>query len=91
MTSSTPDQTATDPQRMTAASWSARYAALRSRNVTDADPRAAECLAALSFWRLKRTIDAEVEGGHMTEAFGEAITEKLRDEAVQTIAAAVTA
>lgn len=73
--------TATDPLSKTAASWSARYAALKSRNVTDDDPRAAECVAALSFWRMKRTIDAEVAAGHMSATFAETVTNGMREQA----------
>lgn len=81
MSNHTVDQTTADPQSRTAASWSARYAALKSRNVEDTDPRAAECVAALSFWRLKRTIDAEVAAGHMAQTFADAVTTGLREQA----------
>ena len=73
--------TITDPMTKSAASWSARYAALKSRNVTDDDPRAAECVAALSFWRMKRTIDAEVAAGHVSATFAEAVTNGMREQA----------
>jgi hypothetical protein len=85
MSNPTAEQTDTDPQRMTAASWSARYAALKSRNVSDDDPRAAECVAALSFWRLKRSIDAEVAAGHMAQTYADTVTTGLRDQAQQAV------
>ena len=85
MSNQTVDQTATDPQSRTAASWSARYAALKSRGVEDTDPRAAECVAALSFWRLKRTIDAEVAAGHMAQTYADTVTTGLRDQARQAV------
>jgi hypothetical protein len=81
MSNPTLDATASDPQSRSAASWSARYAALKSRNVTDDDPRAAECVAALSFWRLKRVIDTEVAAGHMSEWFAKIVTNGLREQA----------
>ena len=70
-----------DPRERTAASWSGRFAALKSRGVEDSDPRAQECVRALSFHRLKRTIDGEVAGGHMSPWFAEVLTEKLATEA----------
>jgi hypothetical protein len=82
MSESTTDETITDPASRTAASWSARYAALRSRGVEDTDPRAAECVRALSFHRLRRVIDGEVASGNMAPWFAETITEKLREQAV---------
>lgn len=82
MSNHTVDQTVTDPSSRTAASWSARYAALKSRGVDDTDPRAVECVAALSFHRLKRTIDGEVASGHMTPKFAALILPLMRDQAV---------
>lgn len=54
-----------DPRSRTASGWSARYAALKSRNVPDDDARTIECRAALSFHRVKRVLDAEVASGHL--------------------------
>jgi hypothetical protein len=79
------DTTTADPASRTAASWSARYAALKSRGVEDTDPRAAECVAALSFWRLKRSIDAEVAAGHVSATYADAVTTGLRDQARQAV------
>ena len=56
-------------------------AALASRGVEESDPRMVAARAALSFHRLKRTIDAEVAGGHMSPWFAEVLTEKLATEA----------
>jgi hypothetical protein len=56
-----------DPRSRTAAGWSARYAALKSRSVPDGDARAVECRAALSFHRVKRVLDAEVASGHLDQ------------------------
>lgn len=57
-----------DPLSRTAAGWSGRYAALKSRGADDADPRSVECRAALSFHRVKRALDAEVAAGHLDPA-----------------------
>ena len=81
MSNQTVDTTTADPASRTAASWSARYAALKSRGVEDTDPRAAECVAALSFHRLKRTLDAEVAAGHVSATYAETVTAGLREQA----------
>ena len=47
------------PASRSASGWSARRAALKSRQVPDDDPRMIECDAALAYWRCRRTIDAE--------------------------------
>lgn len=57
-----------DPLSRTAAGWSARYAAIKSRGATDDDPRSVECRAALSFHRVKRALDNEVLAGHLDHA-----------------------
>ena len=57
-----------DPLSRTAAGWSGRYAALKSRGAADDDPRSVECRAALSFHRVKRALDAEVTAGHLDPA-----------------------
>ena len=72
--------TVVDPRERTAASWSGRLAALKSRGVEDSDPRAVEAQAALSFHRLKRVIDAEVAAGHMADWFGAKVTDLLAAE-----------
>lgn len=51
--------TCADPAVRPAPSWSARLAALKSRQVPDSDPRVAECNAALAYWRCRRVIDTE--------------------------------
>ncbi|WP_078325174.1 hypothetical protein [Mycobacteroides salmoniphilum] len=48
-----------DPASRPAPSWSARLAALKSRQVPDDDPRVVECNAALAYWRCRRIIDTE--------------------------------
>jgi hypothetical protein len=50
-----------DPASRSAPSWSARRAALKSRQVPDDDPRLIECDAALAYWRCRRVIDTERE------------------------------
>lgn len=57
-----------DPLSRTAAGWSARYAAIKSRGAADDDPRSVECRAALSFHRVKRVLDNEVAAGHLDSA-----------------------
>lgn len=51
--------TTTDPASLSPAQWSGKLAALRSRGAPDDDPRIAECVSALSFWRVRRVLDAE--------------------------------
>jgi hypothetical protein len=46
-----------DPASRSAASWQARLAALKSRQVPDGDPRIIESRAALAFWRIAKSID----------------------------------
>jgi hypothetical protein len=66
-----------DPASRSASSWAARHAALRSRLVSNDDPRVRECLAALAFWRCKRVIDTE--RGHLVPEYAEALAELLRE------------
>lgn len=82
MSNQTVDPTITDPASRTAASWSARFAALKSRGVDDTDPRAVECVAALSFHRVKRALDTEVAAGHMAQTYADTVTAGMRDQAV---------
>ncbi|MFA4052530.1 hypothetical protein [Mycobacteroides chelonae] len=58
--SNTPVPTA-DPASRSASSWSARLAALKSRQVPNDDRRVVECNAALAYWRCRRIIDTERE------------------------------
>lgn len=69
-----------DPASRSASSWGARLAALRSRHVTDDDPRAAECLAALAFWRCKRVLDAEAP--HLVPEHAGVLAAQMLREAV---------
>lgn len=71
-----------DPAERSASSWSARRAAYKSRGVPNDDPRIRACDAALSYWRVRRAIDTEVQAGHLAQTFGDAIAEQLRDHAV---------
>jgi hypothetical protein len=48
-----------DPASAPASSWAGRLAALKSRQVPDADPRVVEARQALAFHRLHRAISAE--------------------------------
>jgi hypothetical protein len=70
--------TNSDPASRSAASWSGRLAALRSRHVPDSDPRVAECVAALAFWRCKRVIDTE--SPHLVPEHAGVLAELLRAE-----------
>jgi hypothetical protein len=51
----------TDPAALTPSQWSARLAAFLSRGRGNDDPAVVACREALSFWRVRRTIDAERE------------------------------
>jgi hypothetical protein len=66
-----------DPASRTPAQWSARLAALKSRAVPDDDPRVAECVAALSYWRCRRVIDAE--RGSLVPDHLDALVSQLRE------------
>ncbi|MBV5244445.1 hypothetical protein KUF57_12970 [Mycolicibacterium sp. PAM1] len=65
-----------DPASLTPAQWSGRLAALRSRGATDAEPRVAECLAALAYWRVRRVLDADRE--HLNPAHVPALADMLK-------------
>jgi hypothetical protein len=71
---------ATDPGSLTPAQWSGKLAALRSRGATNTDPRVAECLAALAYWRVRRVLDADRE--HLNPAHVPALADMLTHEAV---------
>ncbi len=66
----------TDPASRPAASWQARYAALKSRQVGDTDPRVTECLSALAYWRCRRVIDAERD--HLSPQHVPALSDMLK-------------
>ena len=72
--------TNTDPASRSPGSWNGRLAALKSRQVPDDDPRVAECLAALAFWRCKRVIDAQAP--HLVPEHAGALADQLHQEAV---------
>lgn len=48
-----------EPDLMEPSNWQSRFASLKSRGTPDDDPRIVECQRALSFWRVKRAIEAE--------------------------------
>lgn len=60
---------ATNPASRSAASWQARLAALKSRDVPEADPRIVEARSALSYHRVAKAIDAEA--GQLTAPGGD--------------------
>ena len=74
--------TVVDPRERTASSWAGRFAALRSRGVPVDDPRAAECVAALSWHRLSKVIDGEVTSGNMSVEFAGVVKDLLAEQAV---------
>ena len=78
------NETAIDPRERTAASWSARYAALCSRGVEDTDPRAQECIRSMSWWRLSRVIEGEVASGNMSAEFAGVVKDLLAEQAVSS-------
>ena len=41
-------------------SWATRLAAYKGRGVSERDPRVQRCREALSYWRTRRVIDAEL-------------------------------
>jgi hypothetical protein len=67
-----------DPAELSPPQWQARHAALRSRGAADDDPRVLECLAALSYWRCKRTLDREAEVGRLTREHAALLVARLR-------------
>lgn len=71
---------ATDPGSLSPAQWSGKLAALRSRGATNTDPRVAECLAALAYWRVRRVLDADRE--HLNPAHVPALADMLKHAAV---------
>lgn len=75
VTATIPCTYATDPGSRTPAQWSGKLAALRSRGATNADPRVAECLAALAYWRVRRVLDADRD--HLNPAHVPALADML--------------
>jgi hypothetical protein len=59
MTATTTAHVPCDPGSRTASQWSARLAALKSRDVPDDDHRVIECINSLSYWRVRRVLDKE--------------------------------
>ncbi|MGO9153861.1 hypothetical protein [Mycobacterium sp.] len=73
MTPSTAAAPIFDPASRSPGSWGSSVAALRSRGVSDDDPRMIQARQALSWWRFKRTVDAEVKNGLFDRGFADAI------------------
>ncbi len=76
--------TVVDPRERTAASWCGRFAALKSRGVEDSDPRAQECIRMMSWHRLSKVIDGEVQSGHMSVEFAGVVKDLLAEQAVSS-------
>lgn len=72
--------TPTDPATLSPIQWGTRLASFKSRGTADTDPRVAECLAALAYWRCRRVIDAE--RAHLAPAHADALAGLLSSEAV---------
>lgn len=68
---------ALDPAELSPSQWSSRLAAYKSRGRADDDPEVLACRAALSFWRCRRTLDAEV--GLLGPGGAEALISRLRE------------
>lgn len=49
----------TDPAALTPSQWSARLAAYLSRGRTNDDPDVIACREALSYWKVRRVLDAQ--------------------------------
>lgn len=58
--------------------WKSKLGALSSHYVGEDDPRVKEVRAALTYWRMVKITDREVEAGHMRREFADAFTSKLR-------------
>ena len=70
-----------DPASRSASGWSARLAALKSRQVPDTDPRVVECREALAYWRISRAVDAEA--GHLGRPGVDRLVSQLRGAAAR--------
>lgn len=77
VTATIPCSHATDPGALSPSQWQAKNAALRSRGGSDTDPRVAECVAALAYWRVRRAIDAEA--GQIAPDHLDALVLRLRE------------
>ncbi|OPX14318.1 hypothetical protein [Gordonia sp. i37] len=55
-TDTAPTRSSDTPPR----SWSTRLAAYKGRGASERDPRVQRCREALSYWRVRRTLDAEL-------------------------------
>ncbi|CAN5303669.1 hypothetical protein BH11ACT6_BH11ACT6_53440 [soil metagenome] len=48
-----------DPLSNSMGSWRSKLGSLRAAGAPDDDPKVLECQAALSYWRVRRVVDAE--------------------------------
>lgn len=55
-TDTAPDRSSDTPPR----TWATRLAAYKGRGVSERDPRVLRARQALSYWRVRRTLDAEL-------------------------------
>lgn len=65
-----------DPASRSASSWSASLASLKSRGAPDSDPRVIAARQGLSYWRCKRSVDAEA--GQLSRAGVDRLVSDLR-------------
>ena len=65
-----PTTSTADPTSMPPARWQSRLAALKSRSVSDTDPRVVACREALSYWRVRRAVEAELGTGSLDRVGG---------------------
>ncbi|WP_342314589.1 hypothetical protein LIX17_06795 [Mycobacterium avium subsp. hominissuis] len=67
----------TDPAALTPSQWSARLAAYLSRGRSNDDPEVVAARQALSYWRARRAIDAEV--GQIAPGHISLLADRLRE------------
>jgi hypothetical protein len=85
MTAAAPASTlaALDPADLSPSQWAAKLAAFSSRGRADDDPDVLACRAALSFWRCRRTLDAEV--AQLGPGGAEALISRIRTGATAVV------
>ena len=76
-----PTTSTADPTSMPPARWQSRLAALKSRSVGDTDHRVVACLQALSYWRVRRAVEAELGSGSLTGSAAAELASLLSDGA----------
>ncbi|MCV7090074.1 hypothetical protein [Mycobacterium interjectum] len=67
-----------DLSRLPVTVWKAKLANLRSHYADDTDPRVAEALAGLGYWRFRKHLDHAVETGLIDQTFADAVEAKVR-------------